>query len=222
MRVDFQWTLRPAHRRIVVDVTLRRFHGSPRRVDDPTLVFARLIPYCKSTKKGVFTGWTTPLRYPYVEWNSIEDNGELAFRFEKPMNVKHLAARLSESRNVASVSSHRRAHHGIRLAVAACVFLFASVPAPGQETPANKESPRLGSIHGTLSTKQDNTSAGLAGITVKLIAEPLNGSAMTADAMNSTTLSLEAIRFPSANPASIRSRSRSPSTLDRRPLWTSG
>jgi hypothetical protein len=97
------------------------------------------------------------------------------------MSFPHPAARPSESRNVASVSSRRRARHWVRETVAACVFLFATVPTLGQGTPANNESPKLGSIHGTLSMTQDNTSAGLGGITVKLIAEPPNGSPVTAD-----------------------------------------
>src|SRR6266403_962130 len=66
-------------------------------------------------------------------------------------------------------------------AAVACVFLALSVPAFGQAPPSDDDKLRLGAIHGTLSTTQKNTSAGLAGITVKLTVEPPDGNSLTAD-----------------------------------------
>lgn len=61
------------------------------------------------------------------------------------------------------------------------VLLLATIPALGQATLTGNEKLRLGSIHGTLSTTQENTSAGLAGITIKLSTEPPDGNPLTAD-----------------------------------------
>src|ERR1700751_5106607 len=69
----------------------------------------------------------------------------------------------------------------LRQAVAAFAFMLAAVPALGQATQAGNEKPRLGSIHGTLTTTQEDTSSGLAGISVKLTTEPPDGNPMTAD-----------------------------------------
>jgi Carboxypeptidase regulatory-like domain len=66
-------------------------------------------------------------------------------------------------------------------AATAFVFIFAAVPALGQATQVGNQKPRLGSIHGTLTTTQEDTSSGLAGISVKLTTEPPDGNPMTAD-----------------------------------------
>src|SRR5246127_246570 len=82
---------------------------------------------------------------------------------------------------VLDLTSPRWACCLLRQAVAAFAFMLAAVPAPGQATQAATENPRLGSIHGTLTTTQEDTSSGLAGISVKLTTEPPDGSPLTAD-----------------------------------------
>src|SRR6267378_2301201 len=64
-------------------------------------------------------------------------------------------------------------------AVAVFALLLAAGPVFGQETHSRGESSRSGSIHGTVTTLQENTSSGLAGVTVKLTPGP-DGSASTA------------------------------------------
>jgi hypothetical protein len=82
---------------------------------------------------------------------------------------------------VLDVTSPRWACYLLRQAVAAFAFMLAAVPAHGQATQAGNEKPRLGSIHGTLTTTQEDTSSGLAGISVKLTTEPPDRSPLTAD-----------------------------------------
>jgi hypothetical protein len=62
-----------------------------------------------------------------------------------------------------------------------CVFMFATIPAHGQATQSGAEKQTLGSIHGTLTTTQEDASSGLEGITVKLTPGPPDGTALTAD-----------------------------------------
>jgi len=65
---------------------------------------------------------------------------------------------------------------------AAAIFalLLAASPVFGQETHSGGESSRSGSIHGTVTTLQENTSSGLAGVILKLTPGP-DGSPLTAD-----------------------------------------
>jgi len=79
------------------------------------------------------------------------------------------------------VFSPRRACGWFQHTTAACVFLLVTVPALGQTTQTGNEELHLGSIHGTLTTTQEDASSGLAGITVKLDSVPLVGSPLTAD-----------------------------------------
>jgi Carboxypeptidase regulatory-like domain len=79
------------------------------------------------------------------------------------------------------VSSPRRACGWFQQTAAACVFLLVTVPALGQTTQTGNEELHLGSIHGTLTTTQEDASSGLAGITVKLTSVPPDGSPLTAD-----------------------------------------
>ena len=58
-------------------------------------------------------------------------------------------------------------------------LLLAAGPVFGQETHSRGESPRSGSIHGTVTTLQENTSSGLAGVILRLTPGP-DGSALTA------------------------------------------
>jgi Carboxypeptidase regulatory-like domain/TonB-dependent Receptor Plug Domain len=67
------------------------------------------------------------------------------------------------------------------LAAGACLFLFATVPVLGQASAANNEKLRPGSIRGTLTTTQENASAGLGGLTLTLTTVPPDGSPVTAD-----------------------------------------
>ncbi len=62
-----------------------------------------------------------------------------------------------------------------------CVFMLATIPTRGQATQTGNEKQPLGSIHGTLTTTQEDASSGLAGITVKLTTEPPDGNPLTAN-----------------------------------------
>ncbi len=64
---------------------------------------------------------------------------------------------------------------------AASVFMLATFPAHGQATKSDSEKVPLGSIHGTLTTTQDDPSSGLAGISLRLTTEPPDGSPLIAD-----------------------------------------
>src|SRR5437899_713194 len=64
---------------------------------------------------------------------------------------------------------------------AASVFMLATFPAHGQATKSDSEKVPLGSIHGTLTTTQDDPSSGLAGIFLRLTTEPPDGSPLIAD-----------------------------------------
>ena len=64
-------------------------------------------------------------------------------------------------------------------AVAVFILLLAAGPVFAQETHSRGENPRSGSIHGTVTTLQENTSSGLAGVILKLTPGP-DGSPLTA------------------------------------------
>src|SRR5258708_40252173 len=68
-----------------------------------------------------------------------------------------------------------------RKAVAACIFLLATIPLFGQTAPVSDDKARLGSIHRTLTTSQADASGGLAGISIQLVKQPAAGSPATAD-----------------------------------------
>src|SRR6267378_3856973 len=71
----------------------------------------------------------------------------------------------------------RRAASGwFLLAAALFAMLLAAGPVFGQETPSGGESSRSGSIHGTVTTLQENTSSGLAGVILKLTPGPDGGA----------------------------------------------
>jgi hypothetical protein len=63
--------------------------------------------------------------------------------------------------------------------VAVFILLLAAGPVFAQETRSRGENPRSGSIHGTVTTLQENTSSGLAGVILKLTPGP-DGSPLTA------------------------------------------
>src|SRR6202040_3022172 len=65
--------------------------------------------------------------------------------------------------------------------VVAIVLLFASTSAYSQDTPPRNASGQAGSIRGIVSTMQDNALSGVAGISVKLSADPLRSTPLSAD-----------------------------------------
>lgn len=69
----------------------------------------------------------------------------------------------------------------LRLVAGTFLLLTTALQVLGQAGPSNNEKSRLASIHGTLTTTQENASSGLAGITVKLTSEPLDGNVLTSD-----------------------------------------
>ncbi len=81
----------------------------------------------------------------------------------------------------ASTEACRAAGGWLRQAAAALVILMAMVPAFGQETRTNSEEAHPGSIHGTITTKQDNAPAGLSGVTVRLTSERRDVDPLTVD-----------------------------------------
>ena len=64
---------------------------------------------------------------------------------------------------------------------AALFYSFAIFPASAQQTPPKQSQDVTSSIHGTVTTLQDNVTSGVAGITVKLSGDPLKGPPATAD-----------------------------------------
>jgi carboxypeptidase family protein len=74
-----------------------------------------------------------------------------------------------------------RSAFGRRRAAALFVILAATIPAIGQAPQSSGDSKQTGSIHGTISTTQENAPSGLAGISVKLAMAPPDGNTLTAD-----------------------------------------
>src|SRR5579859_5482703 len=77
--------------------------------------------------------------------------------------LKHAASRFSAGTPARRVTFGRAQRR-----VALFVMLAAAVPVFGQEGSAGSDTRRNGSIHGTISTTQENAPAGLEGISVKL------------------------------------------------------
>src|ERR1700688_474803 len=65
--------------------------------------------------------------------------------------------------------------------VAVIVLLFATTSAFAQDASPKNASALAGSIHGTVSTMQDNALSGVAGISVKLSGESLHDTPLSAD-----------------------------------------
>ena len=61
------------------------------------------------------------------------------------------------------------------------VFLIAAFPVFGQGSQSNSGQGETGAIRGTISTKEENASSGLSGISVKLSATPPDGNTLSAD-----------------------------------------
>ena len=66
-------------------------------------------------------------------------------------------------------------------AAALFVILAATIPAFGQGTRSGGEKAQTGSIHGTISTTQENAASDLSGIGVKLTGGPADGNILSAD-----------------------------------------
>jgi carboxypeptidase family protein len=97
------------------------------------------------------------------------------------MNTFQKAVRRSTSRSSATIPTDRAALHWAQRAVAAFVIFVATVPAFGQAGHPNSEKAQTASIKGTISTKQEDASSDLSGISVKLSAVPPEGDALSAD-----------------------------------------
>ncbi len=69
----------------------------------------------------------------------------------------------------------------VRRGAALLVMLAAAVPVFGQGTRPSAEKTQTGSIHGTISTTQENAASDLSGISVKLAGEPADGNPVSAD-----------------------------------------
>jgi len=83
---------------------------------------------------------------------------------------------------LAPVRSARRATETrFRIFLVALICWFVVLPAFAQQAVNPKPGDLTASIHGTVSTVQDNVSSGVAGITVKLSGDALHGTPLTAD-----------------------------------------
>jgi len=81
-----------------------------------------------------------------------------------------------------SNEKHRRgAGSWVSRTLLAFVVLFAASSAFAQDASPKKASAQAGTIRGTVTTVQDNTPSGVAGISVKLSGEPLHGTPLSAD-----------------------------------------
>jgi hypothetical protein len=69
----------------------------------------------------------------------------------------------------------------VRRALAALVLLAAAVPAFGQAGRPSSDKQQTGSLRGTISTKQEEASSDLSGITVELNTVPPDGNTLSAD-----------------------------------------
>jgi hypothetical protein len=85
------------------------------------------------------------------------------------------------NRPLASTPVSRIAWAWFSRTVVAVVLLFAATSAFAQDAAPKKGNAQAGSIHGTVSTMQDNVLSGVAGISVKLSGDPPHGTPLSAD-----------------------------------------
>jgi hypothetical protein len=97
------------------------------------------------------------------------------------MNPFQKAIRRTTSLSSASIPAGRGAASWARRAVAVFMMFAAAVPAFGQAGRSSSEKPQTASIKGTISTKQEDASSDLSGISVKLSAVPPEGEALSVD-----------------------------------------
>src|SRR5258708_26031015 len=98
-------------------------------------------------------------------------------------NINPVPSLFFEPRNIPRTSSTiwRNAWARFSRTGIALVLLFAISSAFAQDASPAKASAQAGSIHGTISTMQDNALSGVAGISVKLSGGPLHGAPLSAD-----------------------------------------
>ncbi|HSY98236.1 MAG TPA: carboxypeptidase regulatory-like domain-containing protein, partial [Terriglobales bacterium] len=97
------------------------------------------------------------------------------------MNASHKAIRRATSLSSVRTPPDRNKLGWARGAVAVFVMFAATVSVFGQARSSNSEKAQTGSIRGTISTKQENASSDLSGISVKLSAVPPEGDPLSAD-----------------------------------------
>jgi hypothetical protein len=97
------------------------------------------------------------------------------------MNPFQKTIRRSTSLNSANIPTDRDALSWARRVVAVFVMFAAVVPALGQAGRPSGEKPQTASIKGTISTKQEDASSDLSGISVKLSVIPPEGEPLSAD-----------------------------------------
>jgi hypothetical protein len=97
------------------------------------------------------------------------------------MNPFQKAIRRTTSLSSASIPADRGAASWARRAVAVFMMFAAALPALGQAGRSGTEKPQTASIKGTISTKQEDASSDLSGISVKLSAVPPEGEALSVD-----------------------------------------
>jgi hypothetical protein len=96
------------------------------------------------------------------------------------MNTFQKIIRRSTSLSSASIATDRGSLCWARRAFAVFVILAAAVPAFGQAERSSSDKSQTASIKGTISTKQEDASSDLSGISVKLSAIPPEGEPLTA------------------------------------------
>jgi hypothetical protein len=105
---------------------------------------------------------------------------EISLWLDKTMSLVRPVRQIAPL-NLLGLTSPHSTRGWLRQAAVMCVFMLATIPTLGQATQTGNEKQPLGSIHGTLTTTQEDASSGLAGITVKLTTEPPDGNPLTAN-----------------------------------------
>ena len=96
----------------------------------------------------------------------------------------HVPPQLPRPRSftAASIAADRKLTGKVCRALAMIIFISIGIwPAFAQQPSTKKPDDVSSSIHGTVSTLQDNAKTGVAGISVKLSGDPLHGTPITAD-----------------------------------------
>jgi hypothetical protein len=110
------------------------------------------------------------------------------------MNLFQTAIRRTMSFSSATNPTDRGVLRWARRAVAVFVMFLAAVPAFGQAGRSSSEKPQTASLKGTISTKQEDASSDLSGISVKLSAVPPVGEALSEDTDDAGHFEFKAIK----------------------------
>jgi hypothetical protein len=110
------------------------------------------------------------------------------------MNLFQTAIRRTMSLSSAANPTDRGVLRWARRAVAVFGMFLAAVPAFGQAGRSSSEKPQTASIKGTISTKQEDASSDLSGISVKLSAVPPVGEALSVDTDDAGHYEFKAIK----------------------------